>query len=110
MKNWLFLTLAILGEVIATSTLKSTEGFTKFTPSLIVFVGYGVAFYCLSLALKSIQVGIAYAVWSGVGIVLVSLVAWLIHGQKIDFWGFVGMGLIIVGVIILNVLSKNTVH
>ena len=110
MKNWLFLAIAIVGEVVATSALKSSEGFTKLLPSAVVLVGYGVAFYFLSLALKSIPVGIAYAVWAGLGIVLVAAIAWLFHGQKLDGWALVGMGLIIGGVAVLNLLSKTSAH
>lgn len=110
MKNWLFLAIAIVSEVIATSALKSSEGFTKLAPSLIVVAGYGAAFYFLSLTLKSIPVGIAYAVWSGIGIVLVAVIAWLLHGQKLDFWGFVGIGLIVSGVAVLNLLSRTSAH
>ena len=110
MKNWLFLTIAISSEVIATSALKSSEGFTRLAPSFIVVAGYGAAFYFLSLTLKSIPVGIAYAVWSGLGIVLVTAIAWILHGQKLDFWGFVGIGLIVSGVAVLNLLSKASAH
>jgi len=110
MKSWLFLIAAILGEVVATSALKSSEGFTKLVPSFIVIVGYGIAFYFLSLVLKSIPVGVAYAVWSGLGVVLVTAVAWGLYGQKIDAWGFVGIGLIVCGVLVLNLLSKASVH
>ena len=110
MKAWLFLAIAIVGEVIATSALKSSEGFTKLAPSAVVVVGYGVAFYFLSLVLKSVPVGVAYAVWSGVGIVLVAAIAWLFHGQKLDAWAFVGMGLIVSGVVVLNLLSKTSAH
>lgn len=110
MKNWLFLAVAIVGEVVATSALKSSEGFTKLVPSVVVVVGYGVAFYFLSLALKSIPVGIAYAVWAGLGIVLVAGIAWLLHGQKLDGWAFVGIGLIVSGVAVLNLLSKTSAH
>ena len=110
MKNWLFLAVAIVGEVVATSALKSSEGFTRLVPSAIVLVGYGVAFYFLSLALKSIPVGIAYAVWAGLGIVLVATIAWIFHGQKLDLWAMVGMGLIISGVAVLNLLSKTSAH
>ena len=90
MKGWLFLVIAIVGEVIATSALKSSEGFTKLAPSAVVIIGY-----FLSLVLKSIPVGVAYAVWSGLGVVIITAIAWLLHGQKLDAWGFVGMGLII---------------
>lgn len=93
MKGWLFLVIAIVGEVIATSALKSSEGFTKLAPSAVVIIGYGIAFYFLSLVLKSIPVGVAYAVWSGLGVVIITAIAWLLHGQKLDAWGFVGMGL-----------------
>ncbi len=110
MKNWLFLAIAIIGEVVATSALKSSEGFTKLLPSALVLVGYGVAFYFLSLALKSIPVGIAYAVWAGLGIVLVAAIAWFVHGQKLDSWALLGMGLIISGVAVLNLLSKTSAH
>ena len=110
MKNWLFLAIAIISEVIATSALKSSEGFTRAMPSLLVVAGYAAAFYFLSLTLKSIPVGIAYAVWSGVGIVLVTAIAWVLHGQRLDVWGFVGIALIIGGVVVLNVLSKASAH
>lgn len=107
MKNWLLLMLAILGEVIATSALKSSEGFSKLVPSLIVLSGYGVAFYFLSLALRSIPVGVAYAIWSGVGIVLVTAAGWVLYKQKLDAAGFVGIGLIIAGVMVLKLFSQT---
>ncbi len=110
MKNWMFLVIAILGEVVATTALKSTNGFTKLGPSLVVMVGYGIAFYFLSLSLKSIPVGIAYAVWAGLGVALVTLIAWGLYGQKLDTWGFVGIGLIVSGVAVLNLLSKTGAH
>ena len=110
MKNWLYLAITILGEVVATSALKSSNGFTKPIPSAIVIVGYGVAFYFLSLALKSIPVGIAYAIWAGVGIVLVATIAWIFQGQKLDAWAIVGIALIISGVAVLNLLSRSGTH
>lgn len=110
MKNWLFLGIAIACEVIATSNLKLSEGFTKWLPSTLVVVGYAAAFYFLSLTLKTIPVGVAYAVWSGLGIVAISIVAWFAFGQKPDLWGVVGMGLIIAGVVVLNTLSNTTAH
>lgn len=110
MKSWLFLTIAIFGEVVATSALKSSSGFTKLVPSIVVVVGYGLAFYFLSLALKSIPVGVAYAVWAGVGVVLVTAIAWILYGQKLDFWAFAGIGLILSGVAVLNLLSKVSAH
>lgn len=110
MRSWLFLAVAIVGEVVATSALKSSHGFSKLLPSLVVVVGYGIAFYFLSLALKTIPVGIAYAVWAGLGIVLVSGAAWVLYGQKLDTWAFVGIALIISGVAVLNLLSKVGAH
>jgi len=110
MKSWLFLAIAIVAEVVATSALKSSEGFTRLGPSALVVAGYGVAFYFLSLVLKTIPVGVAYAVWSGLGIVLIAAVAWLVHGQKLDAWALVGMGLIVSGVAVLNLLSRASVH
>jgi multidrug transporter EmrE-like cation transporter len=94
MNNYFFLAIAILSEVIATSALKSSDGFTKFVPSVIVVTGYGAAFYFLSITLKTIPVGIAYAVWSGLGVVLVTAVAWVLHGQKLDSWGSLALALL----------------
>ncbi|MBB4052566.1 small multidrug resistance pump [Devosia subaequoris] len=110
MPNYAFLAIAIVAEVIGTSALKASEGFSNLLPSILVVVGYGVAFYCLSMTLRTLPVGIAYAVWSGAGIVLVSLLGWMLYGQKLDLWAMLGIGLIIAGVLILNLLSKSTVH
>ena len=110
MKNWLILFIAIVAEVIATSALKSSEGFTKPIASIVVVLGYMIAFYCLSLTLKTIPVGIAYAVWSGVGIVLITTVAWIVFDQKLDVWGIIGIVLIMSSVLILNLLSKTSSH
>jgi small multidrug resistance pump len=110
MKNWLFLSIAIIAEVIATSSLKSSEGFTKVLPSMMVVIGYGVAFYFLSLTLKTIPVGVAYAIWSGSGIVLISLIGWWAFGQKLDIASAFGMGLIVAGVVVINVFSNATAH
>lgn len=110
MTNWVFLAMAIVAEVVATSSLKASEGFTRLWPSVVVVVGYGVAFYLLGLALRTIPVGTAYAIWAGLGIVLVAAAGWLVFGQKLDAWGIVGMMLIVSGVFVLNVLSKTSVH
>jgi multidrug transporter EmrE-like cation transporter len=107
---WLLLAIAIVAEVVGTSALKASEGFTRLGPSAVVVLGYGVAFYCLSLVLKSIPVGITYAVWSGLGIVLITLSAWWLYGQTIDTAGFIGMGLIVAGVVVLNVFSGTSLH
>ncbi|MDN5270779.1 multidrug efflux SMR transporter [Chloroflexus sp. MS-CIW-1] len=110
MKYWLFLLIAILTEVVATSALKASAGFTRLLPSLIVVIGYAISFYAMSLALEAIPVGIAYAVWSGIGIVLITVAAWILYGQHLDLWAMIGIGFIIVGVIILNLLSKVEVR
>jgi small multidrug resistance pump len=110
MNQWFFLSIAIVSEVIATSALKSSNGFTQLWPSLVVIAGYGVAFFFLSLALHTIPVGVAYAIWSGAGIVLITLVAWLVLGQSLDVPAILGLALIVAGVIVLNVFSKTTVE
>jgi len=108
--KYLFLGIAIIAEVIATSALKGTEGFSKFWPSVLVVLGYGTAFYLLSLTLKEIPVGVAYAIWSGLGIVLVSAVGMVLYKQKLDLPAIIGLLLIIAGVIVVNVFSKTSVH
>lgn len=108
--NWVYLAIAIVAEVIATSLLKSSEGFTRLWPSLAVAAGYGCAFFFLSLTLRTIPVGVAYAVWSGVGIVLVTLIAWLVLGQKLDVAAIAGIALIAAGVVVLNVFSRVAGH
>lgn len=110
MNAWLLLMLAIVAEVVATTALKASEGFSRLWPSAIVVMGYAVAFYCLSMVLKTIPVGITYAVWSGLGIVLITLVAWWLYGQTIDAAGLLGMGLILAGVLVLNVFSGTRAH
>ena len=108
--SYLFLAIAVVSEVIATSLLKSTDGFTRVGPSLMVVSGYACAFYFLSLTLRVMPVGIAYAIWAGVGVALVAAVAWLVHGQRLDAPAVVGLALIIAGVAILNLFSKSISH
>ena len=110
MQHWLILGIAIISEVIATSALKASDGFTRLLPSVIVVVGYGIAFYCLALVLRTLPVGIVYAIWSGVGVALIALVGWLLYGQTLDLPAIVGIGLIVAGVIVLNVFSKTVAH
>lgn len=105
-----FLLIAIVAEVIATSALKATEGFTRLMPTLIVFIAYGTAFYFLSLTLKVIPVGVAYAIWAGLGIVLISLVGWIVYRQALDLPALIGISLIIAGVVIINMFSKAGGH
>ncbi|WP_136679692.1 multidrug efflux SMR transporter [Neptunomonas sp. XY-337] len=110
MKSWLFLVIAIISEVVATSALKQSEGFTRLLPSGLVVVGYGLAFYFLSLTLKSIPLGVAYAIWSGVGVALIALVGWLLYGQRLDLPALLGLGLIVAGVLLISLISKTTSH
>ncbi|MBK1706174.1 DMT family transporter [Halochromatium glycolicum] len=107
---YLYLVVAIVAEVIATNALKAADGFSRLGPSLLVVLGYGVAFYCLSLVLKTIPVGIAYAVWAGLGIVLVAVVAALVFGQVPDLAGLIGIALIVAGVVIISLFSKMVGH
>ena len=110
MPSWATLLIAIVAEVIATSALKASDGFSKLLPSAITVLGYGVAFYCLSLTLRHIPVGVAYAVWSGLGVVLITAVSWILFGQKLDAPALIGMGLIVAGVVVMNVFSKSVSH
>ncbi len=108
--NWLYLAVAIVLEVVATSALKASDGFTRMLPSLVVVVGYSAAFYMLSLTLRTMPVGVVYAVWSGVGVVLITLVGWMWFKQELDIPAFVGIALISSGVVVLNFFSKSVVH
>ena len=110
MNKWIYLTLAIFSEVMATASLKSTEGFTKMWPSVLVLVGYSAAFYFLSLTLDTIPIGVAYAIWSGVGVAAITLVSIFFFDQKIDTAGFIGIGLIVAGVIVLRLFSESAVE
>lgn len=105
--QFVYLALAILAEVTATTALKSTQGFRVLAPSIVVVLGYAVSFYFLSLTLRTMSIGIAYAIWSGVGLVLISLAAWWVHGQKLDGPALAGMALIAAGVAVINLLSKS---
>ncbi|HEX3378414.1 MAG TPA: multidrug efflux SMR transporter [Paraburkholderia sp.] len=104
------LAIAIVAEVIATSALRASDGFSRWLPSIVVVLGYGIAFYCLSLTLRSIPVGIVYAIWSGAGIVLITLVALVLYRQVPDVPAIIGLGLIVAGVAVLNLFSKMQAH
>ena len=107
---YFYLTIAIIAEVAATSALKASEEFTRLYPSIIVIVGYGVAFYFMTLVLRTIPVGITYAVWSGLGIVLVTIVGMLVYKQIPDMAAIIGMGLIVSGVVVIYLFSKTFSH
>ena len=102
-----WLALAIAFEVVATSFLKMADGFTRPLPSVVVALGYALAFYCLSMALRSIPVGIAYAVWCGIGILLVTAVAWILYDQHLDGWALTAIGLILAGTLMLHMCSPT---
>ena len=108
--KYLYLAVAIVAEVIATSSMKASDGFTRLVPSVVTAIGYMVAFYFLSITLRSIPTGIAYAIWSGVGIVLIAAIAWAFQGQKLDLPAMIGMAFIIAGVLIMNLFSKTAAH
>ncbi|BDT75640.1 SMR family transporter [Polynucleobacter sp. KF022] len=107
---WFYLAIAIAAEVMATTALKFSEGFTKIMPSALVVVGYGGAFYCLSKVLNQIPISIAYAIWSGAGVALVGIVGWIWLGQKLDAGALIGIGLIIAGVLVINIFSQSVAH
>lgn len=110
MNNWLCLAIAIVSETVATTALKASDGFSKPLPSALVVIGYGLAFYFLSLTLRTIPLGISYALWSGVGIVLVTAAGWVLYGQKLDAGALAGIGLILAGVLVMNLFSKTAGH
>lgn len=108
--QWVFLAVAIVSEVIGTSALKASEGFSRLWPSVIVVISYASAFYFLSLTLKTISVGVAYAIWSGAGVALITLIAWALYGQTLDLPEAIGILLIVAGVIVLNLSSSTQSH
>ena len=110
MNPWGFLAIAILAEALATSALTASDGFTRPLPSVAVVIGYGIAFWFLSLSLKIIPVGMAYAVWSGVGILLISLIGWVVFQQSLDAAAVIGMGLILAGVAVIHLFSRSVAH
>lgn len=109
-KTYLILMLAIVFETLATSCLKQSEQFTKLIPSILTVVGYASSFYCLSVVLKSLPMGIAYAIWSGIGIILITAIGWVIFGQRLDSAAVIGLILIIAGVVVINTFSTSVSH
>jgi small multidrug resistance pump len=110
MKSWVFLGIAIIGEVIATLTLKASDGFSKLGPSMVVIIGYIIAFYFLSLALRVIPIGVAYTIWAGLGIIFVAIISWVVYGQRLDLPAIIGMVLILAGIMIMNLFSTSLTH
>ena len=105
--KWIYLIIAIITEVIATSALKESEGFTKAIPSLIVIIGYSMTFYFMSLTLREMSVGITYAIWSGMGILLITLIGYFRYNQMLDAPAVLGMTFIALGIIILRFFSNS---
>ncbi|MBA4336351.1 QacE family quaternary ammonium compound efflux SMR transporter [bacterium] len=105
---WVILFIAILSEVIASTALKYADGFTKLIPSIVVVIGYTLAFFLLSLTMKVIPMGVGYAVWSGIGIILISISGYILFKQSLDTPALVGIFLILIGVLIINIYSKST--
>lgn len=110
MQHWIYLMVAIIAEVIATLALKQSEGFSRLWPSLIVVCGYGTAFFFMALTIRSLPVGIVYAIWSGLGVVLITTLAWILFDQRLQPSAIVGMGLIVSGVVVINLFSNSGVH
>lgn len=110
MPAWIWLGIAIIAEVIATTALKASDGFNRAVPSTIVIIGYGIAFYGLSMTLKEIPIGVAYAIWSGVGIVCIALIGLFVYGQRLDWPAIAGISLILAGVLVMNIFSKTVGH
>ena len=107
---YVYLAIAIVAEVVGTSALKASEEFTKLIPSIIVVAGYGLAFYFMTLVLRTIPIGITYAVWSGVGIILIAVIGAIYYKQLPDMPAILGMGLIISGVVVIHLFSKTVSH
>lgn len=110
MLGYLYLSIAIVMEVIATSSMKALDGFNKPLPLVLVVVGYAVSLFLLSIVVKTVPVGVAYAIWSGLGIVLVSIVALIIYQQQLDLPAIIGMSLIVAGVVVMQLFSKTAGH
>jgi small multidrug resistance pump len=109
-KHFIFLFTAVLAETIGTTALQASQQFTRLWPSVIVIIAYAVSFYLLSLTLKLMPGGIMYAVWSGLGIVLISGIAWVVYGQKLDLWAILGMSMILGGILIIHLFSSTATH
>lgn len=110
MSPWLILGMAIGAEVIATSFLRASDGLTRPGPTLVVVAGYAIAIYLLSLSLRQIPVGVAYAIWSGVGVMLIAVIGWVVLDQRLDTPAVAGMALIVAGVVVINVFSSTAAH
>ena len=108
--TYLILALAILAETLGTSALQASQQFTRFWPSVIVVIAYAISFYLLSMTLRVLPVGVVYALWSGLGIVLIALIGFAVFGQRLDLPAILGMGLIIAGILVIHLFSQSAAH
>ena len=108
--SFVYLAIAVVAEVIATSALKASEEFTRLWPSVIVVVGYGVAFYLLSICLRTIPLGVTYAIWSGLGVLFTGIIGWVVYKEHLDAPALIGMGLIVAGVVVIRMFSTTGAH
>lgn len=108
--HWLYLGVAILFETIGTTALKASDGMTRLAPALLVVLAYAVSFWLLALVLRVIPVGVAYAIWSGLGICLIAAIGWIVFGQRLDAPALLGLGMIIAGIAVINLFSKSVGH
>lgn len=108
--HWLYLGVAILFETIGTTALKASDGMTRLWPAVVVVVAYALSFWLLALVLRVIPVGVAYAIWSGLGICLIASIGWVMFGQKLDAPALLGLGMIIAGIAVINLFSKTVGH
>jgi small multidrug resistance pump len=110
MNPWLAISIAIAVEVVATSALKASQEFTRLWPSLCVVIGYGISFYFMTISLRAIPLGVMYAIWSGVGILAISILGWIVYKQALDLPAMIGVALIVLGVVVIHLFSKTVVH
>lgn len=108
--HWLYLGVAILFETIGTTALKASDGMTRLAPALVVVVAYALSFWLLALVLRVIPVGVAYAIWSGLGICLIAVIGWMVFGQRLDTPAVIGLSMIIAGIVVINVFSDSVAH
>lgn len=108
--HYVYLVIAIVAETIGTTALQASEQFSRLWPSILVVVAYGISFFMMALALKFMPVGIVYAIWSGLGIVLIAIIGFLMFGQRLDLPALLGLSLIILGILIIHLFSKSAVH
>ncbi|WP_321828511.1 DMT family transporter [Thalassovita sp.] len=109
-KTYLILLLAVAAETIGTSALQASQQFSKLLPSVLVVITYGTSFWLLSLTLKTLPVGVVYALWSGLGIVLIAIIGYLVFGQKLDWPAVLGIAMILAGILVINLFSKTAGH